>query len=135
MEGESNKEELEKSISETKEKMKKELEYFNMERKAALTWNIIFFIGILGTSLTINLFVNKGNLDFQDILNSKLSENLSLLKVILGLLVSFLIGILGSFFKNKSLKSKTDFDVSEFLKESYINRLDKSRLNPKNSTL
>ena len=75
MEEESNKEELEKSISEAKEKMKKEQEHFNMERKAALTWNIIFFIGILATTLTITLFVNKGDLDFKEILNTKLSSD------------------------------------------------------------
>jgi hypothetical protein len=124
-----NKEEIKKAIAEAKEKMEKDKDLFGSERKAALTWNIIFFIGILSTTITISLLTKSEKFNIGDLFN-KGTETTSILASIFGLLISFLVGILGSFYKSKKLKGKNDFEIDQFLKEAYLNRIEKSVINP-----
>lgn len=122
--------EIQEAINEANEKMKKEKEILNAERKAALTWNIIFFIGILITTIVISIITTLDSLNFKDFFQKLTTDRLGIWSVILGIISSFLVGIFGSYFKTKSLKAKSNFEIQEFIKEAYLNRLEKSKLNP-----
>lgn len=135
MQDELNQEEIDKAIRETEEKVKRDKDIFSSERKAALTWNIIFFIGILTTTFVVSLFSKSDGFNLKEFFTSKSDDKVSLWASIVGLLISFIIGILASYFKTKKLKDKDKFDVEDFIKESFISRLDKSKLNPKSNRL
>lgn len=127
------KEEMDKNINVPTEKIKKDKdkELFNMQRKASLTWNIIFFIGILTTSIAVSLFSKSDSFSIMDFFSKDTNEKGSLWASIFGLLVSFVVGILASYFKTKQIANRYKFEVEEFLKESYLTKLDDSKLNPK----
>ncbi len=131
MENELNEDEVKATIKEAVEKMKEENDFIKNQRKTALTWNIIFFVGILATTILISLFTKFNTLNIKEFFKSNTTNEIGTISVIIGTLVSFLVGIFGSYFKTKPLKSESEFKVHEFLKETYFNRLDKSRLNPR----
>lgn len=123
-------EELNKIIEEIKEKVKIEDDMLNSQRKAGLTWNIVFFIGIISTALFVSLISNFDTFDIVDILKTISVDKIGILTALAGLTTSFLVGVLGSYYKTKSLKSDSTYKVHEIIKESYLNRIDKSNLNP-----
>lgn len=125
-----NEEEFKLTIDEVKAKMKIENDMLKSQRKAGLTWNIIFFVGIISTTLTVSLISKLDTFNISELIKSISVDKLGIFTSLAGLIISFLIGILGSYYKTKSLKSETDFKVHEFIKESYLNRIDKSNLNP-----
>ena len=130
MENQLDEKEIKVSIEETEERMKQEKELLKSQRKSALTWNIIFFIGIIGTSIAVSIFTKLDTSNFEELFKNISSDKLNIWWAIIGTFSSFLVGIFGSYFKTKSLKSKTKFEIHEFVKETYFNRLDKSKLNP-----
>jgi len=130
MESNFNEDEVKKGIKESQKRMKLENDILLSERKAALTWNIIFFIGILSTTIAISVFTKSDTFDFKDFFKNNSKDTLTVVSVITGITVSFLAGILGSYYKSKSLKKATAFDAQEYLKEIYLNRLESSNLNP-----
>ena len=123
-----NSEEIQKDIREAEEKIRKDKELFKSQRKAALTWNIIFFIGILITSIIVSLFTKSDNFNFKDLFTTKDGDKISLWVSLLGLLISFIVGVSASYAKKITEKDK--FDVEDFLNEVYSSKLDKSSLNP-----
>lgn len=130
MENKLNEEEVKKAIKEAEEKMKLDADIFKSQRKAALTWNIIFFVGILSTSIAISIFTKFDTFDFKNFIKDNSKDSIGIFSAILGIIASFLTGILGSYYKTKQLRKETTFAPSEFLKETYLNRLNKSNLNP-----
>lgn len=132
MENELSEDELKATIKEAEEKMNQENDFMKNQRKAALTWNIIFFVGILVTTISISVFIKFNTFNLKEFLKNISSNEIGTISALISTSVSFLIGVLGSYFKTKSLKSETTFNVQVFLKEAYFNRLDKSQLNPNN---
>lgn len=123
-------EEIDKAISKANERLKDDHNLFKHQRKAALTWNIIFFIGILATSIVISILSKSDSFNIKEFFTKNLTDKLGLISAISGLLISFLVGILGSYFKTKKLTNETEFNIKDFVKETYLNRIDKSNLNP-----
>jgi hypothetical protein len=123
-------EQIKLAQKEAVERMKKEVELYKAERKAALTWNIIFFIGILMTSISISLLTKSESFNLKEFFSTEKKDSISLISAFAGLTLSFLIGVLGSYFKSKINKDKNSIEIKEFIKESFINRIEKSNLNP-----
>jgi len=123
-------EEIDEAVSKAKEKMKIDSKSFKHQRNAALTWNIIFFVLILTTTIVISILSKSETLNFKKFYINNLYNKIEIITTISGLIISFLIGILGSYFKTKKLTNETEFNIKDFLKETYLNRIDKSNLNP-----
>jgi uncharacterized BrkB/YihY/UPF0761 family membrane protein len=90
-----------------------------------ISYFIIFFFLII-LFVIISLEKNVNFLQFV----ITISLNFSIIKSFLGLFISFIIGILAFYFKNKKYLNKKEFDQVEFIKETYINRIDSSNFNP-----
>jgi|GEM_PF-6773352 len=129
------KENIDKTIQEIEKKAKKDKDLFSSQRKVALTWNIIFFIGILTTTIVISLISKSDSFNLKELFISKADEKISLLSSITALLISFITGILGSYFSTKKLSKEDRSNVEDFVKESFLQRLEKSKLNPKRHSL
>lgn len=110
--------------------LKKEMEHQKAQRKATLTWNIIFFLGIVATSITVSVITNPGTLNLKEIFLPDRVEKFSLATSLIGITISFLIGVLSSVWRSRASRNKQSMAIKEFVKESYLGRLDKSSLNP-----
>lgn len=130
MEETENKKTLEESIEEAKRKVKQEIEYYTAQKKAAFTWNIIFFIGIVGISSAVTIISNSSLFDANQFKNIVNQDRTALVTSFAGILLSFIIGTLSSYWKTKLRKNKSEFDIKLYLKNAYLTRIDKSILNP-----
>jgi len=115
---------------EENELLKKELEYLNATRKAKLFWNITFFLGILIMSVVVGLLSFGKELDFSKLLH----ETTSLFEVIATLIISFASGTITSFLKFGAKDKKEKVKLREFVKDTYLSKLDASILNPQTLT-
>ena len=76
----------------------------------------------------MSLFTKSDNFNFKDLFTTKDGDKISLWVSLLGLLISFIVGVSASYAKKITEKDK--FDVEDFLNEVYSSKLDKSSLNP-----
>lgn len=122
-------ENIEADNIEIKERMKQDLEMLKTKRKATLYWNIIFFVGIMTSTIIASVFSIGEKFSLKEFLATN-NDKFSLAAALIGLFTSFLAGVLGVYFKDKKSSSKDQINIREFIKETYLTRIDNSSLNP-----
>lgn len=120
-----------KKLEETLEKkVKASDDYFKAQRKAALTWNLIFFIVIIAVTVAISIF-SMSDINLNELFDLDSQQELEIALVLVTTLISFGIGSFSSYIKSKALDGKNKFNLKAFLMKSYMERIEKSELNPK----